>query len=164
MFPLPGSSGGNGQSMRRWIFVILALICITTDQLSKFWAENTLKNDQVPVLGGLVHLNLSSNTGGAFGIFPSSPAFFTIVGGIIVLLMLILIKRIMDMPVIYQVALALVGGGAIGNLTDRLKQGFVTDFIDLKFWPIFNLADFYITIGVFILAYLFLVEKRKEEN
>ncbi|MCL5037005.1 MAG: signal peptidase II [Chloroflexi bacterium] len=150
--------------MKRWLFPILLALCIITDQAAKYWAAGTLKSGQIPLFGGAVMLNLTSNTGGAFGILPASPSFFTIAGALVFLVMVIFIKKITRLPYIYQVGLALVGGGAVGNLIDRLKMGYVIDFIDLKFWPVFNLADSYITIGVLILAYLFLTDKRREED
>ena len=150
--------------MRRWIFPVLVILCITIDQAGKFWAVAALENSPIPLLGGIVYLNLRANTGGAFSFLSSYPAFFTIVGTLLLICMIIFIRRITALPALYQAALGLVGGGAVGNLADRFRLGYVIDFIDLKFWPVFNLADSFITIGVFILAYLFLTEKKEEEE
>jgi signal peptidase II len=63
-----------------------------------------------------------------------------------------------------KVSLGLQLGGALGNLLDRLRQGYVIDFIDFKIWPVFNLADSSIVVGVAILAYYLLRERDEKEN
>ena len=61
-------------------------------------------------------------------------------------------------------ALGLLLGGSVGNLIDRLRLGYATDFIDVGFWPVFNLADSAIVVGAFILAYSFLFKAKKGER
>lgn len=153
---------------RDLVFAAVVLAVIMTDQLSKFWVVNNLRPGEILWDVGLFRIIRVLNTGAAFGIFKGHTPALIVVDfiGIIVLLFLILGLRdrwpfIDKMPV--RVSLGLILGGTIGNLIDRLRVGQVTDFIDFKIWPVFNVADASVTIGVIMLAYclIFLVDRAK---
>jgi len=101
------------------------------------------------------------NTGAAFGIFPDQPVALTIIsfmGAIALVLCALLSRRCLPFldNMLGKSALGLVLGGTIGNLIDRFRFGHVTDFLDFRFWPTFNIADSAVTIGVIIFAYSFI--------
>ncbi len=135
----------------------LSGLVVVLDQASKAAIEaNLVPNEKVEVLGPLM-LTSSHNTGVAFGLAGG--------GGIAVIastmaalgLILYLFWREPTRPGMW-VAVGLLSGGALGNLADRVRDGAVTDFIDLPAWPAFNLADMAITVGVLILAWVYLRE------
>lgn len=141
------------------IFGSVVVFIIVLDQLTKALVRAKLALWEVGFDAGIFQIIHVQNTGAAFGIFKgnSLTLIITSVIGVIVILILVFILRshwhfLESMWV--QVAMALVMGGAIGNnLIDRIRMGYVTDFIDFKVWPAWNVADASITIGVIIIAY-----------
>jgi len=131
---------------------------VVADQLSKMWIRNYLPERQSLPETGFFRLTHIHNTGGAFGLFQGQSFPLTIVAfiGITVLLvyaLLIYRRSPFSDNIIGKTALGLVLGGTIGNLIDRLRFGYVTDFIDVGLWPAFNIADSAIVVGVILFAY-----------
>jgi signal peptidase II len=125
------------------------------DRTTKAWAEAVLPGDPVDVVPGALTLRFTENSGGAFSIGRSAPWFFVGVSGIVSLVIVLTAFRHTSRLV--GVALGLVLGGALGNLTDRAIRGpafrgRVVDFVDLHVWPVFNLADAGIVAGAIALA------------
>jgi signal peptidase II len=144
-------------SWRDLIFADIVLLIIIADQLSKFWIIRHLRVGEVLWDAGLFQIIRVQNSGAAFGIFRGhTPALIAIdFIGIIVILYLVLVLRhrwpfVSKMPVL--VSIGLIMGGLIGNLIDRLRLGYVTDFIDFKIWPVWNVADASTVVGTIILA------------
>ena len=143
---------------RNVIFGCVGLLVILADQLSKIWIRSNLARGQSLFDTGFFQLIHVHNTGAAFGIFRDHTLTLTIVAfvGIIVILLLVFVLRsrwpFLDSMLLMS-AIGLVLGGTIGNLIDRLRLGYVTDFIDFKVWPAFNVADAAVTIGVILIAY-----------
>ena len=143
---------------RNMFFLVIALVVIVADQLSKIWIRsNFAVGESVPETGlfRITHIN---NTGASFGLFPDqsfSLMIIAAVGVIVVLFFVLFLYR--RVPVLDNAmgrpALGLILGGNIGNLIDRLRVGYVTDFIDVGIWPVFNVADAAITLGVALLVY-----------
>jgi len=146
---------------KRWqdvLFLLTALLIVAADQLSKIWIRANLAIGQSLFEAGFFRITHVHNTGAAFGLFRGQSASLTVVAlvGIGVLLFYaFLVYR--HFPLLNnklnRLALGLVFGGTIGNLIDRLRFGYVTDFIDFGFWPAFNIADSAITVGVLIFVY-----------
>jgi signal peptidase II len=125
------------------------------DRVSKIWAEHTLVNGPVDVVSGLFTLRFTTNPGGAFSFGTSAPWFFA--AATVVVSSAIVATAFRNRRLVHAFALGLVLGGAVGNLTDRLIRGpglsgNVVDFIDLHYWPVFNLADTAIVVGALLLA------------
>jgi len=95
----------------------------------------------------------TTNSGAAFGIFPNQGSLFILIAVVVVLAIVLYQRRLPAGGWLIRLTLGLQLGGAVGNLLDRLHYGYVIDFIDIGFWPIFNLADASIVMGVVILAY-----------
>jgi len=140
------------------VFGCIGLLVILADQLSKTWIRNNLDWGQSLFDAGFFQIVHVHNTGAAFGIFKDHSLTLTIVGfvGIVVILLLVFVLRsrwsLLDSMLVTS-AIGLVMGGTIGNLIDRLRMGYVIDFMDFKVWPVFNVADASVTIGVIIVAY-----------
>jgi signal peptidase II len=126
------------------------------DQVSKAWVEQSLSGrPPIRVIPGILSINYTTNSGGAFGFGESAPWLFA--GATIVVSAVIVGVSMRPMRTSVAVALGLILGGALGNLADRVAggtvfSGRVTDFIDLQVWPVFNLADTAIVIGAVLLA------------
>lgn len=148
--------------MRRFIPIVLAVLFL--DQTSKIAIERLLPLEHsVPLLPwfALTHVQ---NTGAAFGIFAQSNKMFILLTGIILALLAKMHKELTAQGAWGRTGIALVWGGAVGNLVDRLRNGAVTDFLDVFWhawhWPAFNVADSAITVGVGFL----LVQNLIKEN
>ena len=155
----------------RWnvLFFLIVLLVVAADQLSKIWIRSNLLVGQSLFEAGFFRITYVHNTGAAFGLFQGQSFLLTIVAlvGITALLVyaIVFYRRfpLLDNR-LGRSPLGLVLGGAVGNLIDRLRFGYVTDFIDVGLWPAFNLADSAITVGVILLAYSFLRSARAEKH
>lgn len=135
---------------------LVAAIVIAVDQLTKHWALNALAQRDIDLVGPL-RFNLAFNTGMAF----SSGAGMGRWIGLIALVVVGVLFRIVAAPGatrLQRVAAGLIAGGALGNVVDRLfrgsrwMDGAVVDFIDVQFWPIFNVADVAVVVGAALLV------------
>jgi len=124
---------------------------VLVDQLSKHWAVNALADGHVVDLVGSLRFNLAFNTGMAFSQGTGLGPIIGVVALVVVVILLVSIGRAESRW--YPPAVGLIVGGAVGNLADRLLRGDgwlrggVVDFIDLQWWPIFNVADIGVTVG-----------------
>ena len=140
------------------IFIIVASV-ILVDQITKFFALRFLQlNTPVPLIKNFLNLTLVHNRGAAFGFLQHQLILFVLVSFFAIWLILINLKDKTN-SVIFKLALSLILGGAVGNLIDRLRFGFVIDFLDLRVWPVFNIADSVITIAALILTWELLFKK-----
>ncbi|MBW3537682.1 MAG: signal peptidase II [Actinobacteria bacterium] len=137
------------QSSARGIAAIIAVVVIVLDQASKSWALSSLAEGPIDLFWTL-RLRLAFNTGAAFSLGTGFPWLFVALGALVLCVLGVLAFRA-RLSRGTAVALGLVAGGAVGNLFDRVVRGHdgaVVDFIDLQWWPVFNLADASICIGV----------------
>ena len=153
--------------LRKWWYLTISLIVllvVTADQLTKFWIR-TYTEGQVIFKLGFLQFNPIRNTGASFGLFQGHSSTLTVVAIVSIVLLLsgaFLIHRhfpyLVNTP--NMIALGLVIGGTVGNLIDRLRFGYVTDFIDVGFWPVFNIADSAVTVAVILIAFSLLLSTR----
>ena len=140
-----------------------AAVVVAIDQLTKSLALSALADGPVHLIWTL-RLDLSFNSGLAFSIGPNLTPLITFVAVMLVGVLLVAAHRVTSTPA--ALALGLVLGGALGNLTDRLVRGHggaVVDFIDLQWWPVFNVADMAITIGAVLLVFTSFREDRTDD-
>jgi len=150
------------------VFGLTGLLIVVADQLSKAWIKTNLLEGQSLFETGFFRITHLHNTGAAFGLFQGQSFILTIVSliGVVVLLVygFVVYHRFPWFEsLLNRLALGLVLGGAAGNLIDRIRLGYVTDFIDFGFWPAFNIADSAVTVGVIILVYSLLRLARTEK-
>lgn len=125
------------------------------DRAAKLAALHFL-SDSVPVIPGIFHLTLVHNYGIAFGLFAQLPWLLLIVVSLSIILLAWAAHRPAFRRPLEQIVFGLILGGAFGNWLDRIQYGAVIDFLDFRVWPVFNLADTAISVGVGIyLLYLF---------
>jgi signal peptidase II len=158
------SAVSPGRDLARWLLPAgLGLAVVVVDQLTKRWAVETLGPTPgarvLPVVGDWFNLVYGQNTGVAFGLFQNMPRLFTVTSILITAgAIYAYVAHLPNRSRWVQVAMGFVLGGAIGNIIDRLRYGYVVDFIQVGWWPIFNVADSGVSVGVTMLAaYLILV-------
>ena len=143
----------------RLVFYLVAFMVVAADQLAKLLIQTSLAVGQsVPV--GPVAITYLTNTGGLFGLFPDQTLFLIFTAAIGAVAVLAYYWLLPAQTLLVRASLGLVLGGAVGNLIDRLRFGYVVDFIDLKVWPVFNLADSAVTVGIVLLACFVLFRSR----
>lgn len=136
------------------------------DKLSKHIVSSFLaEGESVAIAENFFHLTLVHNTGGAFGIMRGRPHIFTAAAMIFIPAALFYtVSKWHIMPRIEKIAISFIAGGALGNLTDRLRYGYVIDFIDLRVWPVFNIADSFITVGTLMLIVSLLISPQNRNK
>ena len=146
------------------VFFLTTLLVVAADQLSKAWIVSYPQGQLIFEVGFflLIHIH---NTGAAFGLFQDHSLPLTIVAlvGVAILLIyaLFIYRRFPSLANMQnRIVLGLILGGTVGNLIDRLRLGYVTDFISIGIWPAFNIADSAITVGVILFAYSLLTLAR----
>jgi signal peptidase II len=143
---------------RDLVFAAIVLLVIGVDQLSKFWIIGHLRPGETLWDVGLFRIIHVINTGAAFGIFKGHTSILIVFDFIAIPAILFLVFGMRRQwpfidKMLVRTSIGLLLGGTIGNLIDRIRVGQVTDFIDFKFWPVWNVADASVTIGTILLAY-----------
>jgi signal peptidase II len=146
----------------QWLaLAAIALAAVAADQLTKHIVTSNLRLDEGTHVLGPLWIHHVQNSGIAFGLFASATAVVIVLTGFAVAWMLTYFARSGARHPILPVALGLVIGGSLSNLVDRVRLGYVTDFLDLRFWPAFNLADSFIVIGVGLLLAALVAAERE---
>ncbi len=143
--------------MARFSHWLLVIIVITFDQLTKLAVRRSFQINEYVIIPKFLSLTYITNTGASFGILRGMNTLLMIIGLAVVIFLLYYINK-SDVQAKTS-ALALITGGAISNIIDRIAYGHVIDFINFSFWPAFNIADSAITIGIGILIIQHLREK-----
>jgi len=134
----------------RW----LALFIVTADQLSKIiLLKYFTPGESFPLIKHVLHLTLVFNKGGAFGIFANATSVFILISLVVIIAIAAFLFYKKTTQYSIAVALSCIMAGAASNLIDRLRFGYVIDFIDFRIWPVFNIADSAITLGTLWLVY-----------
>lgn len=130
----------------------VAALAVVLDQVSKAWARTALAGGPAPLVPGVLDLSLVMNTGAAFSIGSGSTWVFVILALVICAGAAAWVVRERQMPASVAAALGAVAGGGVGNLIDRVVARQVTDFLATTFidFPVFNVADIFVTCGVVI--------------
>lgn len=147
----------------------IASIVIMVDLILKFIVSSKLvENDIIKVIPNFFSIYYLKNTGAAFSILQDSTAFLVILSALILLVLNNYIDKEKDLNKISEISLGMVIGGIFGNMIDRIINHSVTDFISFRIFnynfPVFNIADIGITVGVFLLLISILKDCRKEKN
>lgn len=138
-------------------YFMIAGSVLLLDQLVKFVVQHKMQEGlSIPVLPGIFHITYILNPGAAFGLFEEQQWLFILVAVLLVAGVAVLFRQLLQQPPVMRFGAALLVGGALGNLIDRMRLGKVVDFLDFRIWPIFNVADIAICVGVgFILLAMF---------
>ncbi len=148
------------------MMVFIAAIAILLDQGSKYLVEANLPLYEIyapfPAIQKIFRITHVSNTGAAFGFFPNGSTLFMGIAILVAIILLVYNFTLSEPQRALRVALGLQLGGALGNLIDRFRIGYVTDFLDFGPWPIFNFADMSVVAGACVLGWLVWQDTRRE--
>jgi len=167
---------------RNYLIYLTIITVVVLDQLSKYIIKSTMNlYDSFSVLGDFFRITYIENAGMAFGVQMQNKVLFTILSVAAAVIVLIYLIRLPKERFIFRFSLALIMGGAIGNLIDRIFFGRVVDFLDVEFfdislpafnfwfidfpgysmtrWPVFNVADSAVTIGMIFIAWFIVFQK-----
>jgi signal peptidase II len=163
--PLSRATRSFAATPVQWLSLgAIALAAVVADQVTKHVVASNLSLGEGLHVIGPFSIRHVQNSGIAFGLFSNATAAVIVVTAIAVAWMLVYFARSGGRHPVLPVALGLVIGGSVSNLADRVRLGFVTDFLDLRYWPAFNLADSFIVIGVGILLAALLLAEREPQS
>ena len=157
---------GRLAALGRWAFLagVVALV-VAADQFSKAYAVAHLRWGEswmpVAAVRPFFRFTLTHNTGAAFGLFPQGGAVFLLIALVVAAVILYYYRQLPARAWLVRLALGLQLGGALGNVVDRLHQGYVVDFLEVPHWPVFNVADSCIVVGVVLLGWVMWREERR---
>ncbi len=143
-----------------WLIAVTLLVLLT-DQFTKVLIRRALSNgESISIIDQFIQLKIVENSGGAFGIFPGSQIFLFIISSIVIAVAFFYWLSNRPNALVVTLSFGLIIGGALGNMIDRLMYRNVTDFIDFKFWPVFNIADLAIVLGMILFLNSYLKDER----
>jgi signal peptidase II len=149
------------------IYELIILLLVGIDQLSKILALKYLKNvESIPIIQNMFHLTYVENRGAAFGMFQNNQIIFVIVALIASIYGLYYLHK-NKVNILGKVSILLIISGALGNLIDRVRLGFVVDYFDFRIiWEyVFNVADIFVVLGTILLCiYILFYEDNKEKQ
>lgn len=136
--------------------LLVAFAVVIVDQIVKYIVQTQMElGETIPLIKNVFHLTYIINPGAAFGIFPHQSWVFLSIVVILFAAFFFFRKRIPQKPVYFPVAIGLLLGGALGNAIDRVRIKGVVDFLDFRVWPIFNVADIAVCVGVALIFYYY---------
>lgn len=143
--------------------LLLAAIVVAFDQWSKYYVESHMQlGMSIPLIENVFHLTYVLNPGAAFGMLEHRTSFFIVVALLLVAAVVYFYPRIPPGHLLLRTGIGLQVGGAVGNVIDRVKTGYVVDFFDFRIWPVFNIADMAIVGGVGMIILSILRSQQKE--
>lgn len=148
-------------------YIVLSIFILIADIMTKLLAELTLqKVDTIPIWENVFHLTYVENRGIAFGMFSNARLFFILVSILVLVILAVLYNRIKFRTRWMKLGTAMIYGGAIGNLMERMAKGYVVDFFDFRLihFPVFNIADIAVCVGAVLLMVHFFISDKLEEK
>lgn len=139
---------GKGRKIGLMFFLCLTSIIFLLDRVTKsLILSHFIPRESLVVIDKIFSITYVRNTGGAFGLFAGEAGFFIYLSIVVIILISFYLFFGRERDFYARICLALVLGGAMGNLFDRVFYGYVIDFLDFRIWPVFNLADTAISVG-----------------
>jgi len=151
------------------LYYIAILALIGLDWLTKYWIQTSMAlNDTIPVIDGIFHITYIHNYGAAFSILEGKQGFLLAVTGAAmaaIAIYMVYAQKKKELTPMGLWSLALILAGGLGNFFDRVRFGYVVDFLDFRVWPIFNVADIAVCCGCGLLVfYVMIWEPRLEKQ
>lgn len=163
--PIPGASRSLAAGYAQWLgLALVAVAAAAADQLTKSLVANRLSLGDAVDIAGPFTIHHVRNSGIAFGLFSGSTSIVIVLTAVAIGALLTFFARSARRHPLLPAAVGLVLGGSASNLVDRLRLGHVTDFLDLDYWPAFNLADTFIVVGVGLLFLSFVAADRSSAS
>ncbi len=140
---------------------LIACAVLLLDQSTKLMVRLRLgPGESIPVIRNILHINLVHNKGAAFSLFQDQTVILTGISILSLVIILLFYRQIARSGQPLRIGFGLIVGGTLGNLVDRLWHGYVVDFLDFQIWPVFNVADSAITVGVLLLLWKTIVKSK----
>ena len=159
--PIPGAERSLAAGVGQWAeLAVVAVAAAAADQLTKAIVSSQLALGDATDIAGPFSVHHVRNTGIAFGLFSGATSIVIVLTALAIFALVLFFARSGQRHPLLPVAVGLVLGGSVSNLVDRLRLGHVTDFLDLAYWPAFNLADTFIVVGVGLLFLSFVAADR----
>jgi len=152
------------------LYLLLIVVLVSIDQFSKYLIVSNVALDtkDIVLVKNFFNITYVRNYGAGFSILQNQRLFLVLVSFVAVIVVAYLLVKSKNNETISRICYLLIIGGAIGNMIDRLLIGYVVDFLDFNIFgydfPVFNLADCFITIGCFLLMFVTLLEIKNERN
>ena len=151
-----------------FLYFLTLLVIVPLDQVTKYLVRTNMFLGQSVPPEGFFRITYVQNTGASFGMFPDAAVFFTIfsTASFVILLVVAVFFRSHIKPInnkLGMLTFGLISSGTMGNLIDRYTLGYVVDFLDVRYWPVFNVADSAIVVGAILMAYIIIVSYRSDE-
>lgn len=152
------------------IYVIIVVILAIVDQITKYAMYNVANGEvgfSIPIISNFFHLTYVENHGMIFGLAQGKISVVTVVSLILIgYVVMTEFKNFKDYSKVTQIGISIIGAGAVGNMIDRIFRGYVIDMIDFRgIWHfVFNVADMYVHIGIYIIIIDYFLKKRKEKK
>lgn len=150
-------------------YYLLAFVIVIIDQLTKLWVITNMElRESITVIENFFYITSHRNTGAAWGIFAGKMTFFYIVTAVVIVFICYYIQKFAKDSLLTGLALGLILGGAVGNFIDRLFRKEVVDFFDIYIgsynYPIFNIADSALVVGVILVLIATILDERKQRR
>ena len=145
------------------IYIFIGILAVVVDQISKLLVQRNMYGSEISIIDNFFSLSYVENFGAAWGIFSEWDFLLKVLPPVLIVIILIYLYK--SKPDKFEILSGtLVISGAIGNFIDRIKLGYVIDFIDFKFWPVFNFADICIVVGCFLMIITIFRREEKDGN
>jgi len=145
--------------------ILLFLLILIGDQATKYIVVTEMvPGESLPIIGEFFHLTYVLNPGAAFGLFAHQRWFFVIIALVLIGAVIYFYPRLKREGAMLHYGTVAMAAGAIGNLIDRIRTGLVIDFFDFRIWPVFNVADIAIVLGVIAMIYAILFQSDGAER
>ena len=158
----------HGRGLRVLVFWLVIILTVTIDQATKAAVTVNLEHQSMALIPGLIDIVYVENTGAAFSIGQGGGIIFIVIAVAFLIGAMFTVWNKPDLPMGLVVSIGLVAGGGMGNMVDRLMEGYVTDFIATRFidFPVFNVADMCVTVGVFatVIGYWIWDSRRERDD
>ncbi len=143
------------------IYILISIGILALDILTKYIAKTVFAVNEIAVIKDILYFTYVENRGAAFGILQNKQWFFVIVTLLIIFAMLFYLIKYKPESKLLKLSLVFIMSGGIGNLIDRIRLGYVVDFIDVRIinYPVFNIADCFVVIGAVLLCGVILFSK-----
>ena len=139
------------------MFWVIIILCVGLDQLTKYWIASTMSvGETAPFSGNLMQFHYILNDGASLSILSGRRWLFIGLTIVVLIVVIVLHYKVPRNLKGFHIALAFFIGGTLGNFVDRVRTGYVIDFLDPNLWSIFNVADCFITISVIVICCMLL--------
>jgi signal peptidase II len=143
---------------------LIAAFIFFVEFIIKTFLRTNLSGQSIPVIENIFHISVIFNTGAAFGMLQKQTSLLIFIGLFFIFIFFLFMKSEKNKNLVFLISCGLIAGGAVSNLYDRIFLGFVVDYIDLRVWPVFNIADSAITCGIILLFWQSFRNKERDKK